>query len=290
MAGASDKFAGMNIDYQKFAKQGDILLAAGVVTILFVMLVPVPTLLLDFMLTISISLAMVVLVTTMFMNSPMEFSIFPSVLLVTTMLRLALNVATTRAILLYGNEGTDAAGSVIQSFGEFVVGGNYLIGVVIFLILFILNKVVITAGTTRIAEVAARFTLDAMPGKQMAIEADLNAGLIEEKEATRRRETIRKEADFYGAMDGASKFVQGDVKAGMMITVVNIIGGLFIGIVMKGMSWREAAWSRPSRASSSPPRQASSSRAPQPKQRWARNSSASSPCTHAPCAWSRSSC
>ena len=241
MAGASDKFAGLNIDYQKFAKQGDILLAAGVVTILFVMLVPVPTLLLDFMLTISISLAMVVLVTTMFMNSPMEFSIFPSVLLVTTMLRLALNVATTRAILLYGNEGTDAAGSVIQSFGEFVVGGNYLIGVVIFLILFILNKVVITAGTTRIAEVAARFTLDAMPGKQMAIEADLNAGLIEEKEATRRRETIRKEADFYGAMDGASKFVQGDVKAGMMITVVNIIGGLFIGIVMKGMSWREAA-------------------------------------------------
>jgi len=241
MAGASDKFAGMSIDYQKFAKQGDILLAAGVVTILFVMLVPVPTLLLDFMLTISISLAMVVLVTTMFMNSPMEFSIFPSVLLVTTMLRLALNVATTRAILLHGNEGSDAAGSVIQSFGEFVVGGNYLIGVVIFLILFILNKVVITAGTTRIAEVAARFTLDAMPGKQMAIEADLNAGLIEEKEATRRRETVRKEADFYGAMDGASKFVQGDVKAGMMITAVNIIGGLFIGIAMKGMSWREAA-------------------------------------------------
>ncbi|EPR42441.1 flagellar biosynthesis protein FlhA [Desulfovibrio sp. X2] len=238
---SSDKFAGMNIDYQKFAKQGDIMLAAGVMLILFIMLVPVPSILLDFMLTISISISLVVLVTTMFMNSPMEFSIFPSVLLVTTMLRLGLNVATTRLILLHGNEGPDAAGSVIQSFGEFVVGGNYLIGIVIFLILFILNKVVITAGTTRIAEVAARFTLDAMPGKQMAIEADLNAGLLDEKEATRRRETVRKEADFYGAMDGASKFVQGDVKAGIMITGVNIVGGLFIGIVMKGMNWMDAA-------------------------------------------------
>jgi len=157
------------------------------------------------------------------------------------MLRLGLNVATTRLILLHGNEGVDAAGTVIKAFGEFVVGGNYLIGVVIFLILFILNKKVITAGTTRIAEVAARFTLDAMPGKQMAIEADLNAGLIDEKEATRRRDTVRREADFYGAMDGASKFVQGDVTAGIMITGVNIAGGLFVGIVMNGMDWTQAA-------------------------------------------------
>ncbi len=240
MAG-SDKFATLQINYQKFAKQGDIMLAGGVVAILFVMLVPVPTILLDFMLTISISVSLVVLVTTMFMTSPMEFSIFPSVLLVTTMLRLGLNVATTRLILLHGNEGVDAAGTVIKAFGEFVVGGNYLIGVVIFLILFILNKKVITAGTTRIAEVAARFTLDAMPGKQMAIEADLNAGLIDEKEATRRRDTVRREADFYGAMDGASKFVQGDVTAGIMITGVNIAGGLFVGIVMNGMDWTQAA-------------------------------------------------
>ncbi|MEF2145013.1 MAG: flagellar biosynthesis protein FlhA [Desulfovibrionaceae bacterium] len=241
MAGPGAKTILNNIDYQRFAKQGDILLAGGVVIILFVMLVPLPTMFLDFMLTVSISLAMVVLITSMFMTSPLEFSIFPSLLLVTTLLRLALNVATTRVILLYGDEGTGAAGSVIQSFGEFVVGGNYVIGIVIFMILFILNKTVIVSGTTRIAEVAARFTLDAMPGKQMAIEADLNAGLIDEKEALLQRERIRREADFYGAMDGAGKFVSGDVKAGMMITMVNIIGGFLIGILQKGMDWRDAA-------------------------------------------------
>jgi flagellar biosynthesis protein FlhA len=229
------------IDYERFAKQGDILLAGGVVTILFVMLIPLPTPFLDFMLTVSISLALVVLITTMFMTSPLEFSIFPSLLLVTTLLRLALNVATTRAILLHGDEGTDAAGSVIQSFGEFVVGGNYVIGIVIFMILFILNKSVIVNGTTRIAEVAARFTLDAMPGKQMAVEADLNAGLIDEQEATRRRDHMRREADFYGAMDGAGKFVSGDVKAGMMITGINIIGGFLIGVIQKDMEWMDAA-------------------------------------------------
>ena len=229
------------IDYAKFAKQGDVLLAAGVVTILFVMLIPLPTIFIDFMLTVSISLALVVLITTMFMKSPLEFSIFPSLLLVTTMLRLALNVATTRAILLHGDEGTDAAGSVIQSFGEFVVGGNYAIGIVIFLILFLLNKKVIVSGTTRIAEVAARFTLDAMPGKQMAVEADLNAGLIDEEEANRRRDEMRREADFYGAMDGAGKFVSGDVNAGAMITAINIIGGFIIGVVQKDMHWMDAA-------------------------------------------------
>ncbi|MDC0335453.1 flagellar biosynthesis protein FlhA [Pseudodesulfovibrio sp.] len=229
------------IDYERFAKQGDLLLASGVVTILFVMLIPLPTFFLDFMLTVSISLGLVILITSMFMSSPLEFSIFPSLLLVTTLLRLSLNVATTRAILLHGDEGTDAAGSVIQSFGEFVVGGNYAIGIVIFMILYILNKQVIVSGTTRIAEVAARFTLDAMPGKQMAVEADLNAGLIDVDEATKRRDHMRREADFYGAMDGAGKFVAGDVKAGLMITFVNIIGGFLIGIIQKDMEWMDAA-------------------------------------------------
>ncbi|UZP66859.1 flagellar biosynthesis protein FlhA [Desulfovibrio mangrovi] len=228
------------INYERFAKHGDILLAGGVVTILFVMLVPLPTFFLDIMLSLSISLALIILVTSMFMLSPLEFSIFPSLLLVSTLLRLALNVASTRLILLHGDEGTSAAGSVIQSFGEFVVGGNYVIGAVIFWILFILNKMVITAGTTRIAEVAARFTLDAMPGKQMAIEADLNAGLIDEETANNKRDIIRREADFYGAMDGAGKFVQGDVTAGLLITLVNIIGGILIGIVQKDMPWQDA--------------------------------------------------
>ena len=166
----------VEFDYKRFTKQGDIMLAGGVVLILFVMLVPVPTIVIDLMLTLSISVSLVVLVTSMFMTSPLEFSIYPSLLLVTTLLRLALNVASTRLILMHGDEGTGAAGQVIRAFGEFVVGGNYIIGVVVFLILFSLNKSVIVAGTTRIAEVAARFTLDAMPGKQMAIEADLNAG------------------------------------------------------------------------------------------------------------------
>jgi flagellar biosynthesis protein FlhA len=228
------------INYERFSKHGDILLAGGVVTILFVMLVPLPTFFLDIMLSLSISLALIILVTSMFMLSPLEFSIFPSLLLVSTLLRLALNVASTRLILLHGDEGTSAAGSVIQSFGEFVVGGNYVVGAVIFWILFILNKMVITAGTTRIAEVAARFTLDAMPGKQMAIEADLNAGLIDEDTANEKRDIIRREADFYGAMDGAGKFVQGDVTAGLLITMVNIIGGILIGIVQKDMPWQDA--------------------------------------------------
>ncbi|MDR1490068.1 MAG: flagellar biosynthesis protein FlhA [Desulfovibrio sp.] len=228
------------INYQRFASQGDLLLAGGVVVILMVMLVPMPTIVLDFMLCISISLSMLILITSMFMLSPLEFSIFPSLLLVTTLLRLALNVASTRLILLHGDKGTDAAGTVIQAFGEFVVGGSYIIGAVIFLILFILNKIVITTGTTRIAEVAARFTLDAMPGRQMAVEADLNAGLINEDEAVAMRKNIRKEADFYGAMDGAGKFVQGDVNAGLFITFVNIVGGVLLGALQKDMTWQQA--------------------------------------------------
>lgn len=228
------------MDYRRFSKNGEIMLAAGVVIILFVMLVPLPTFFLDIMLCVSISISLLVLITTMFMTSPLEFTIFPSLLLVTTLLRLSLNVAATRLILLNGDMGVDAAGSVIRAFGEFVVGGSYVVGAVIFMILFILNKVVITAGTTRIAEVAARFTLDAMPGKQMAIEADLNAGLIDEEQATARRNGLRKEADFYGAMDGACKFVSGDVNAGMFITLVNIVGGIIIGMVQKDMDWNTA--------------------------------------------------
>ena len=231
----------MTINYKRFTKQGDFLLAGGVVLTLFVMLVPLPTIVLDVLLAFSISFSLVILITSMFMTSPLEFSIFPSVLLVTTLLRLALNVASTRLILLHGDLGTSAAGKVIEAFGQFVVGGNFAIGAVIFLILFILNKTVIVAGTTRIAEVAARFTLDAMPGKQMAIEADLNAGLIDEQTAVKQRENLRREADFYGAMDGAGKFVSGDVNAGMFITFINIVGGIFIGVLMKDMSWMEAA-------------------------------------------------
>ena len=210
------------------------------VVILFVMLVPLPTFFMDIMLCVSISISLLILVTTMFMNSPLEFTIFPSLLLITTLLRLALNVASTRLILLNGDQGVEAAGSVIRSFGEFVVGGSFVVGAVIFMIMFILNKVVITSGTTRIAEVAARFTLDAMPGKQMAIEADLNAGLIDEAEATSRRNALRKEADFYGAMDGACKFVSGDVNAGMIITMINILGGILIGMLQKDMDWSSA--------------------------------------------------
>lgn len=231
----------MTINYKRFTRQGDFLLAGGVIMTLFVMLVPLPTIILDILLAFSISFSLVILITSMFMTSPLEFSIFPSVLLVTTLLRLALNVASTRLILLHGDEGTSAAGHVIQAFGEFVVGGNFAIGAVIFLILFVLNKTVIVAGTTRIAEVAARFTLDAMPGKQMAIEADLNAGLIDEQDAIKQRENLRREADFYGAMDGAGKFVSGDVNAGIFIMFINIVGGIFIGVLQKDMSWMEAA-------------------------------------------------
>ncbi|MFP5260187.1 MAG: flagellar biosynthesis protein FlhA [Acidobacteriota bacterium] len=231
----------IQFNYARFTRQGDIMLAAGVVVILFVMLVPIPPVFIDLMLTFSISVSLVILVTSMFMGSPLEFSIYPTLLLVTTLLRLSMNVASTRLILLHGDEGPTAAGHVIQAFGQFVVGGNYVVGCVIFLVLFAINKKVIVAGTTRIAEVAARFTLDAMPGKQMAIEADLNSGLINEQQATARRETIRKEADFYGAMDGAGKFVSGDVTATIIITAINIFGGFFIGVLQKGMNWKEAA-------------------------------------------------
>ncbi|MGD9849779.1 MAG: flagellar biosynthesis protein FlhA [Nitrospirales bacterium] len=223
------------------AHYGDVLLPVGVIGMLLVMLLPLPSLLLDLFLSFSITLALLILLVTMNAGRPVEFSVFPSVLLLTTLFRLALNIASTRAILLNGNTGPDAAGEVIRVFGEFVVGGNYAVGIVVFSILVIINFVVITKGATRIAEVAARFTLDAMPGRQMSIDADLNAGIIDESEARTRRELIAKEADFYGSMDGASKFVRGDAMAALMIIFINVVGGLGIGVLEHNMSFMEAA-------------------------------------------------
>jgi flagellar biosynthesis protein FlhA len=218
----------------------DAMMGIAVVAILSVMLLPLSGPILDVFLSINISFAMVILLTAIYTLKPLDFIIYPSLLLITTLFRLALNVASTRLVLLHGHEGTAAAGHIIQAFGQFVVGGNYVVGLVIFVILVIVNFVVITKGTERISEVAARFTLDAMPGKQMSIDADLNAGLINEAEARRRRELIAREADFYGTMDGASKFVRGDAVAGIIITFINIVGGIAIGVIMKGMPLREA--------------------------------------------------
>ncbi|TKB76793.1 MAG: flagellar biosynthesis protein FlhA [Nitrospira sp.] len=220
----------------KVLRQPDVLMSAGVVGILMIMLLPMPRFVLDLLISLNITLAILVLLVGMQIRKPLEFSVFPSVLLVITLFRLSLNIAATRLILLHGNEGTAAAGDVIRAFGNFVVGGNYTVGLVVFTILIIINFVVITKGAGRVAEVAARFTLDAMPGKQMSIDADLNAGLINEAEARKRRLTIAQEADFYGAMDGASKFVRGDAIASIIIILVNILGGLTIGALQQGMS------------------------------------------------------
>ena len=219
----------------------DAFLAIGVIGILLIMIVPLPTLMLDTFISMNITISIIILLISMYVLKTLDFSIFPSMLLVTTMFRLSLNVASTRLILLHGNEGAAAAGQVIRAFGQFVVGGNYVVGTIIFLILVLINFIVITKGAERIAEVAARFTLDAMPGKQMSIDADLNAGLISDQDARRRRDEIRREADFYGAMDGASKFVRGDAIAGILITLINIIGGFVIGTFQQGMSMAEAA-------------------------------------------------
>jgi flagellar biosynthesis protein FlhA len=205
------------------------------------MVIPLPTILLDLLLAFSVTFALIILLIAMYVQRPLELSAFPSILLLTTLFRLSLNIATTRVVLLHGHEGTSAAGSIIQSFGVFVVGGNYTVGLIVFIILVLINFSVITKGAGRIAEVAARFTLDAMPGKQMSIDADLNAGFINEQEARRRRETISREAEYYGAMDGANKFVRGDAVAGIIITLVNIVGGLAIGIFQKGMPFSLAA-------------------------------------------------
>ncbi|GGF47412.1 flagellar biosynthesis protein FlhA [Youhaiella tibetensis] len=221
-------------------RSGDIILALGIMSIIVVLILPMPPLLLDGLLAISIVFAILILMTALFIQTPLEFSSFPTVLLIATMIRLALNLATTRLILANGHEGTDAAGHVIEAFGQFVMRGNFVIGVVVFIILVIVNFVVITKGSGRIAEVAARFNLDAMPGKQMAIDADLSAGLIDENEARKRRQTLESESAFFGNMDGASKFVRGDAIAGLLITFINICAGMVIGMVQEGLSFQEA--------------------------------------------------
>jgi flagellar biosynthesis protein FlhA len=213
----------------------------GVLAILAMIILPMPPLALDVLFTFNIALSLVVLMAVFYVARPMDFGVFPSVLLLATLLRLALNVASTRVVLLHGHTGTGAAGKVIESFGEFVVGGNYAVGVLVFIILTIINFVVVTKGAGRISEVTARFTLDAMPGKQMAIDADLNAGLITQEEARTRRYEVRAEADFYGSMDGASKFARGDATAGLMITVLNLLGGLAIGVTAHDMPVGDAA-------------------------------------------------
>ena len=230
-------------DIASFLKRGDIGLAIGVLTILVVLILPLPPLLLDFSLAISIIFSVLILMTALFIQAPLEFSSFPTVLLIATMLRLALNLATTRLILSHGHEGAAAAGHVIAAFASFVMGGNFVIGIIVFAILVIVNFVVITKGSGRIAEVAARFHLDAMPGKQMAIDADLSAGLINEAEARRRRKQLEDEGGFFGAMDGASKFVRGDAIAGLLVVFINVIGGMIIGIAQQGLSFADAAHS-----------------------------------------------
>ena len=212
-----------------------------VIMILGMMVLPLPPFMLDLLFTFNIALALIVLLISLYALKPLEFSVFPTVLLLTTLLRLSLNVASTRVVLLQGHTGTDAAGKVIEAFGHFLVGGNYAVGLTVFVILVLINFMVITKGAGRIAEVSARFTLDAMPGKQMAIDADLNAGLIGDDDARRRRAEIAQEADFYGSMDGASKFVRGDAVAGIMIMMINIVGGLIVGVVQHGLDLATAA-------------------------------------------------
>jgi flagellar biosynthesis protein FlhA len=221
-------------------KRGEVALALGVVAILTVMILPMPAWLLDISLALSITLSVLILMVGLFIQRPLEFSAFPTVLLISTMLRLSLNLASTRLILSHGGTGTAAAGHVIQAFGNFVMGGNFVIGAIIFTILVVVNFVVITKGSGRIAEVAARFSLDAMPGKQMAIDADLSAGLIDEGKARARRKDLEDESNFFGAMDGASKFVRGDAIAGIIITAINVVGGIFIGVAQHGLSFSEA--------------------------------------------------
>lgn len=211
-----------------------------VLATLAMVILPIPAFLLDMFFTFNIALAMVVLLVTVYTRRPLDFAAFPTVLLIATLLRLALNVASTRVVLLYGHEGGDAAGNVIEAFGNVVIGGNYAVGLVVFLILMIINFMVVTKGAGRISEVSARFTLDALPGKQMAIDADLNAGLIDQEQARTRRFEVTKEADFYGSMDGASKFVKGDAIAGILILFINIIGGLSIGMAQFGLGFGEA--------------------------------------------------
>lgn len=219
-------------------KEGWVIFAFAIV--LSAIILPVPAFLLDVLLALSITFSMTVLILTTFIKDPLELSAFPSILLLGTLLRLSLNIAAARRILLYGHEGTDAAGHIIEGFGTFVVGGNVVVGLIVFLIFIVINFIVITRGAERVSEVAARFTLDAMPGKQMSIDADLNAGLITEEEAKKRRAQLEQEASFYGAMDGASKFIRGDAIAALIILFLSLVGGLIVGLVLKGMSFSDA--------------------------------------------------
>jgi flagellar biosynthesis protein FlhA len=225
----------------RIQEHGDVMLAGAVFGLLAIMVVPLPAFLLDMLLATSIALAILLFLGSMYSDKPVEFSVFPTLLLVATVFRLALNVASTRLILLHGSEGIGAAGKIIETFGQFVVGGNFVVGGIVFVILVLINFVVITKGSGRVAEVGARFTLDAMPGKQMAIDAELNAGLIDEVTARKRRAEVAREADFYGAMDGASKFIRGDAIAGIVITLINCLGGVAIGVLQKGMTVADAS-------------------------------------------------
>src|SRR6187399_2325734 len=218
-----------------------LLAPAAVITVVLLMIVPLPPLVLDLLLSVDIGLAVVLLFTAIYVKQPVEFSVFPSLLLLLTLIRLSLNVASTRLVLLNGADGVEAAGHVIMAFGQFVVGGNFVVGAVVFLVLIAIQFIVINHGAVRISEVTARFTLDAMPGRQMAIDADMNAGLIDEREARTRRDRVRREADFYGAMDGAIRFTQRDALAAVLITGVNIVAGLIIGVVQHGLDLSTAA-------------------------------------------------
>lgn len=224
------------MSWKQLMQHNDVLLAIGFVLVVTMMLIPLPPFLLDILLTLNIALSITILLVTLYTQEPLQYSTFPTILLFATLFRLGLNVSTTRLILLYGE-----AGQVVHAFGSFVIGGNYVVGMLLFIILIIINFIVITNGAGRVSEVAARFTLDAMPGKQLSIDADLNAGMIDEKEAKRRRQAIQKEADFYGTMDGAGKFVKGDAIAAIIITVINIVGGLIIGVMQMGMPLDQAA-------------------------------------------------
>ncbi|MBF0248111.1 MAG: flagellar biosynthesis protein FlhA [Alphaproteobacteria bacterium] len=240
-AALDDPFAGMKSMLVAVSKRGDIMMAMGVVIILVVLILPMPTWLLDASLAFSIMFSVLILMTALFIEKPLQFNTFPTVLLLATMVRLALNLASTRLILAHGHEGTAAAGQVIQAFGGFVMGGNFVIGIIVFIILVLVNFIVITKGSGRIAEVSARFTLDAMPGKQMAIDADLSTGLIDEGQARARRKELEDESTFFGAMDGASKFVRGDAVAGLLITFINVVAGMVIGVAQHDMSFADAA-------------------------------------------------
>nr|HPG59733.1 flagellar biosynthesis protein FlhA [Candidatus Wallbacteria bacterium] len=228
----------LSVPMAEILKRSDLLITLAVVAVVLMIIIPLPVVLLDLFLAANITISIVILLISMYTKNSLEFSIFPSLLLITTLFRLALNISSTRLILLLGEQFD---GQVIKAFGNFVVGGNYVVGIIIFLIITVIQFVVITKGAGRVAEVAARFTLDAMPGKQMSIDADLNAGVINDEEARKRRRDLQREADFYGAMDGASKFVQGDAVAGIIITIINIIGGIVIGVFQHELSVADSA-------------------------------------------------